>query len=64
MLPEWTLGWQIIVWIQDNLIAPGGEGPFMLTNEQRRLVLWWYAIKADGTFVYRGGVLQRLKGWG
>jgi hypothetical protein len=27
-------------------------------------VLWWYAVDATGRFVYRKGVIQRLKGWG
>jgi phage terminase large subunit-like protein len=29
-----------------------------------RFILWWYAIDARGRFIYREGVLQRLKGWG
>ena len=37
--------------------------PFVPTNEQKRFILWWYAIDADGKFVFREGVLQRLKGW-
>lgn len=27
-------------------------------------MLWWYAVDQAGRFVYRKGVLQRLKGWG
>lgn len=27
-------------------------------------MLWWYAIDAEGQFVYTDGVLQRIKGWG
>lgn len=32
--------------------------------EQLRFLLWWYAVDEQGRFVYRKGVLQRLKGWG
>lgn len=63
VLPEFTLGWQILDWIKDNLLGDEGE-PFNATPEQRRFILWWYAIDEDGRFVYRDGVLQRLKGWG
>ena len=69
LLPEITLGWQIIRWVQENLLADeidpatGEHLPFDLTFEQRRFLLWWYAIDENGVFVYRSGVLQRLKGW-
>jgi hypothetical protein len=69
ILPEWTLGWQILKWIKENLLADevdehGKPMPFIPTFEQMRFILWWYAIDARGRFVYREGVLQRLKGWG
>ena len=63
LLPEHTLGWQIIHWIERNLIAEEG-GPFVLTDEQKRFLLWWYAVDERGKFVYRKGILQRIKGWG
>lgn len=59
VLPEHTLGWQIIGWIADYLQLPGE-----MTAEQARFFLWWYAVDSNGTFCYRNGVLQRLKGWG
>ena len=69
ILPEWTLGWQILKWIEENLLSDevddfGIPLPFIPTHEQKRFILWWYAIDAEGRFVYREGVLQRLKGWG
>jgi len=69
VLPEFTLGWQILKWITENLLADevdetGRPMPFNPTDEQKRFILWWYAIDARGRFVYREGVLQRLKGWG
>ena len=71
LLPELTLGWQVIEWCMRWLNSPTGdvddtgepEG-WMFTNEQARFVLWWYAVDRDGRFIYRTGVLQRLKGWG
>lgn len=37
---------------------------FIPTDEQVRLVLWWYAVDERGQYVYREGVIRRLKGWG
>lgn len=65
LLPELTLGWQVAVWIKTSLLSPDGSGrPFSLTREQLRFILWWYAIDESGRFLYRSGILQRLKGWG
>lgn len=40
------------------------ENMFIPTDEQVRLVLWWYAVDDNGQYVYREGVIRRLKGWG
>lgn len=61
-LPEFTLGWQAAKWVGDNLRDDEGR-PFQLTPEQTRFLLWWYEVDEHGKFVYRQGVLQRLKGW-
>lgn len=62
-LPELTLGWDVLgfcgTWMQHE---PGK--PWRFTDEQARFLLWWYAIDEHGDFIYRDGVLQRLKGWG
>lgn len=63
LLPERTLGWQIIEWCYEWLDSPQG-GDLVLTDEQARLLLWWYAVDERGKFIYRGGVFQRLKGHG
>lgn len=63
VLPRWSLGWQVARWVSANLLNDEGA-PFILTFEQVRFLLWWYAVDAEGRFVYRQGVLQRLKGWG
>lgn len=63
-LPEFSLGYQIAgMWVPENLRAPDGS-PFQLTPEQERLVVWWYALDERGRFIYRDGVIQRMKGWG
>lgn len=69
ILPEFTLGWQILVWIEENLLADETDEddkplPIQLTSEQTRFILWFYAVDEDGRFLYRELVLQRLKGWG
>lgn len=62
LLPERTLGWEIIGWIAENLQLDGE--PVSLTLEQMRLILWIYAIDEFGRWVYRDLVLQRMKGHG
>lgn len=69
ILPKLTIGWQAIWWIEANLLADETDEndqplPFKLTNEQKRFILWFYAIDEDGVFFYREVVLQRLKGHG
>jgi hypothetical protein len=63
VLPTQTLGWEILVWCNRNLLLPDGR-PWEHTPEQARFLLWWYALDDAGRFLYRNGVLQRLKGWG
>lgn len=63
LLPERTLGWQFLAWCGRWLQVSRGE-PWRFTLEQARFLLWWYAVHPDGTFLFRDGVLQRLKGWG
>jgi hypothetical protein len=63
LLPEHTLGWDLLGWVSIKLTDPDGE-PFQCTAEQARFLLWYYAIDKRGKFIYRQAVLQRLKGWG
>lgn len=82
ILPKLTLGWQVLRWVADNLLADETDDndkplPFDLTDEQKRFILWFYALDEDefdadgnltiaatGRFKYREVVLQRLKGHG
>jgi hypothetical protein len=63
VLPEFTLGWDVLGWTAEWLQLPDGR-PWQYTPEQARFVLWWFAVDETGRFLYRDGVLQRLKGWG
>lgn len=67
LLPEHTLGWQVIDWSSSVLLQPDGPNagePWEWTDEQARFLLWWYAVDLSGRFAYRRGVLRRMKGHG
>lgn len=63
LYPRRSLGWQAIQWAAEWLQHESGS-PWRYTPEQARFLLWWYALDDAGRFLYRDGVLQRLKGWG
>lgn len=64
LLPELTLGWDVLAWTGQWLMSKGGRAPWKYTPEQARFLLWFYAIDETGDFIYHSGALQRLKGWG
>lgn len=65
-----TLGWGVLQfmmrWLQDTdeVDLDGKAAPWTPTPEQTRFILWWYAVDKNGRFMFRRGILQRLKGWG
>lgn len=64
ILPEYTLGWHCLAWTKTYLQHYVGR-PWQYTPEQARLTLWWYAMDpVTNRFLYRDGVIQRLKGHG
>jgi hypothetical protein len=63
VLPDATLGWDVLGWCGTELQHRRDE-PWRFTLEQARFVLWWYAVDEAGRWLFRDGVLQRLKGWG
>ena len=64
VLPEYTLGWHCLAWTRTYLQHYVGKA-WQYTPEQTRLTLWWYAMDpATNRFLWRDGVIQRLKGWG
>jgi len=67
--PALTGGLQVIEFIVDNMQGP--DGPWVPTFEQARFLLWWYAVRPvdlddddETVWVYRNGVIQKVKGWG
>lgn len=67
LLPERTLGWEILAWTAEYYRQPDGPDagrPWKYTDEQARWLLWWYALDELGRFLYRSGMLRRVKGWG
>lgn len=67
LLPEKTLGWHVLGWTADYLRQPDGPGAgsnWRYTDEQARFILWWFAVDRQGRFLYRSGMLRRVKGWG
>lgn len=63
LLPEHTLGWEILGWVSRWIANPKG-GPWKFTAEQTRLILWIYALDDDGNWLYENIVFQALKGAG
>ena len=62
-----TLGWQVLAWTRAYLLQPDGPnagGPWVFTPEQARTILRWFSIDERGRFVYRRGVLRKMKGSG
>lgn len=64
--PSRSLGYQIIRWAEDKIRQPDGAnagGRWSFTPEQKRFLLWFYAINDEGKWLYRTGSLRRSKGW-
>lgn len=65
-----TLGGEIIQYIQERCVIPDGEqvgDPFLLTEEMKRFVLWFYRVDEETgrRFTHhRGGQLVRPQKWG
>lgn len=64
LLPEHSLGWEVLRWTRTWLVNPDSGKPWEFTPEQARFILWLYAVDKHGKRIYKKAVLQRLKGWG
>lgn len=65
--PSRSLGYQILRWAETYIVQPDGEHagePWKFTKEQKRFILWMYAIDARGRWLYHSISLRRAKGWG
>lgn len=66
-LPEYTLGYEVIRWMTDNLTITDGDNagqPFRVTKRQARFLLWWYAVDEFGNWLYGKAVRRLAKGSG
>jgi hypothetical protein len=65
--PELTLGWEAIHWATKYLKQPDGPDAGLrweFTESQVRFLLWWYAVRDDGRWLFYHGVRRYPKGAG
>jgi len=62
--PQRTLVYDIISWVDDNLVHHETGDPFQLTREQVRFLARWYELDAEGRFRYDRGAMRRMRGTG
>lgn len=66
-LPELTLGYGVLTWMERELVVPSGpfEGsPFVATPQQALFLLWYYAVDKQGRWVFSRAVRRLAKGSG
>ena len=66
-VPEYTLGYECLAWMEENLRQPNGPNagkPFEPTVGQARFILWFYAVDEHGRWIYNRGVRRLAKGSG
>jgi hypothetical protein len=65
--PEFTLGWEAILWAEAILVQPNGPRAgrkLRFTRDQMRFLLWWFALDERGQWIYQHGVRRLAKGSG
>lgn len=66
-LPELTLGYGVLTWMERELIVPSGPfagSPFVATSQQALFLLWYYAVDKQGRWVFSRAVRRLAKGSG
>lgn len=66
-LPERTLGFEVLAWIETNLLVPSGTyagTPFEFTHDQALFTLWFYAVDEHGDWLFHRGIRRLAKGQG
>lgn len=66
-VPDLTLGWEAQRWAFKYLKIPKGPHAgdrWTYLDSQLRFLLWWYAVDADGKWLYRHAVRRWSKGAG
>lgn len=62
-----TLAYDVLPWAEEMLAQPDGDyagDPWQWTASQARIVLWWYAVRSSGRWLYRRGQVVLPKGAG
>ena len=66
-VPEFTLGWEVVRWAGKYLRHPNGPRAGLrweFVQSQVIFLLWWYALDANGDWLYHHGVRRLSKGSG
>ena len=66
-LPELTLGYEVLTWMERELVVPSGPfagSPFVATSQQALFLLWYYAVDKQGRWVFSRAVRRLAKGSG
>ena len=66
-LPELTLGYGVLTWMERELVVPSGPfagSPFVATSQQALFLLWYYAVDKQGRWVFSRAVRRLAKGSG
>jgi hypothetical protein len=66
-LPELTLGYGVLTWMERELVVPSGPfagSPFVATPQQALFLLWYYAVDKQGRWVFSRAVRRLAKGSG
>jgi hypothetical protein len=61
------LGYQAALWVEEWLVQPNGPRagqPFELTPTQVQFLAWWYAVDAEGRWLFSHGARRLAKGSG
>lgn len=65
--PTRSLGYQILRWAERYIVQPDGENagqPWVFTVEQKRFILWLYAIDDRGKWLYQHRLPSPVQGLG
>ena len=57
-LPEFTLGYGVLAWIETELKIPSGPfagNPFEASYDQALFILWFYAVDEHGEWLHSRG---------
>lgn len=66
-LPKYSIGFQAASWAEKYLVQPDGPEAgksWVFTDDQLRMLIWFYEINTDGVFRYRETSLRQSKGTG